>query len=154
MDFIDGLILSHGEEEPFLSLKLNKCLKLKQGEISMKKLILATVLLASAFANAEDRKVYNVITKQSDIVSVLSNLIQLEKEGVAQRSGTMYDLTALSLSGYQVVKITFRDSFGDGKYCSADLTFNKSDINDNQFMSFMNMKQDANRWTIFVPYCK
>jgi hypothetical protein len=51
--FIDGLNLSHGGEEPFLSLNFKMCLKLKQG-VHMKLLIASLTLIFSGTVFASD----------------------------------------------------------------------------------------------------
>ncbi len=120
----------------------------------MKQLILATILFASAFANAEGSKIYNVITKQTEVLSVLTDLLKAERLFFAQQTGERQDFTALALTGYQVSKITFRDSFGDGKSCTADVVFSSTDKTSNQLVSFEEIKDGTDHWSIFVRHCK
>ena len=117
----------------------------------MKKLLLASLLVASTLAQAEDKKVHKVLTDASEIVIVLNNLFQSAKDGKVVQAGQNTDPSALSLAGYKVVKITFLSQDG---ICSAALTFNKPDISQNgPVMEFALLKKDPNYGTIFNAYC-
>lgn len=101
----------------------------------MKKLILCLVLgmASSSFARAESVK---VVTGDANILSQLDGMTRARAAGNLSLDGTDYDLMALALTGYKVVKITY-SKFAGG--CTAALTFNKADINSKDIMMFHNV---------------
>lgn len=95
----------------------------------MKKFFVCLTLLVLASTASADvpRKVYTVVTDPGEIASLLSILIPMAKNKLVTRDGDQTSFLALSLAGYRATKITFRDAFGDGKYCYAVVTLNNND---------------------------
>ena len=122
----------------------------------MKNFIALAIFFATSFSLAADKKVYKEITDPTKIAIILSILIQDSNEGLNVKTGGEFDLAALALTGFQVVKITFFDTFGNGRICSARLTFNKpnSISNDDQFVSYGQVDGRFKQGTIFGTYCQ